>query len=223
MREYAGNWTKRISTVSMLIALTLTLILSGCVNQLNKKQALVNHLLESAGPQEPGTQVSYVVGEGPQEDSIIASPRGQWAISAEASSSLGGRRGFPGFTAKEATGAPNCWDNWNDPRAWGPATENAGYEWIELKYEFPVYAQGVRIRELAGFCIAMVQLKDTQGHYHVKWKGREKIQKDVAWLILDFPKTSYLTDTVRITLDTTRTAHWWKQIDSVQLVGTARK
>lgn len=188
-----------------------------------EKQRVVNRVLKDAGPVEPGTRVRYLVGKGPREDNLIIDPYGQWAVSAKASSTLGGRRGFPGYTAKEATGAPNSWEGPNDPKAWGPAKENAGYEWVELEYARPVYARSVRIRELAGFCVVMVQLRDANGRYHAKWKGKDIGQKTTSWLILDFPETSYLCSAVRITLDTTRAAKWWKQIDSVQLVGTSKK
>lgn len=209
----------RVMVFAVLAALLAAAFASGCLDAVKEKRAEVSRVLQEAGPVEDGTIATWLVGKGEREDEIIASPRGQWAVSATASSYFGGTRGNPGYTPKEATGAPNSWESWVDPKAWGPATENAGLEWIELDYEDAVHAQGVRVRELSGWCIVMVQLKDTDGNYHAVWKGHEKSRRDTTWLLLVFPEKKYLTRTVRVTLDTTRTAEWWKQIDSVQLVG----
>jgi hypothetical protein len=51
------------------------------------------------------------------------------------------------YQAVQATGSPNVTPPGSDsPRAWCPASENRGIEWLELTYEKPVSAAKVEIR-----------------------------------------------------------------------------
>jgi len=212
------RWARRPFPVLFAAALLCALLVAGgCTAQ---KQARVRRIIEQAGPGEPGTTVHWVRGPGIKgEKAVIANPEGQWAVSARASSSYAQFSDRPGFTAAEAAGPPDVPQFGFDGRAWGPSRENAGYEWLELSYATPVHASGVAIREthMPG-SVAMVQLRDTSGKYHLKWKGTDRPNTYLTWMVLDFPATSYLAKTVRITLDTTRVVHW-KEIDAVQLAG----
>jgi hypothetical protein len=62
---------------------------------------------------------------------------------------------------------------------------------------------------------------EADGTGHFVWKGRDPnayAPKQIGWFVVRFPKTPYLVQRVRVTLDTPA-AKGWKQIDAVQLVG----
>lgn len=211
-----------IATSSLIAVLALALVsLSLSAGCFPDQRGRVNQVIGEAGKQDHGTVASWVKGGGTAKEALItSSPDGQWASSARASSSMGHVPYMPKATPEKATGPPDVPEFRVDIRAWGPAKENAGYEWIEFKYLKPVRATGVRIRETNGCgSVVMVQLTDTDGKYHTKWKGKDKGNLFITWLVLEFPPTSYLVDTVRVTMDTTLSYHW-KMIDAVQLNGT---
>lgn len=212
--------SRRTGTVIAIIAsaaLLPAVLASGCTGH---KDVTVNRVLEEAGDQESGTGISQVRGDDTDEErEIIETEDGQWARTATASSSFGEVTYRPGWTPEEVAGPPDAPGMGIDGRAWGPREENAGYEWLETVYKTPVHATSVRILEVhAPGSVVMVELKDTEGDYHVKWKGSVEPNPYVTWFVIDFPETDYLVDGVRITLDTTLHASW-KQIDAVQLVG----
>lgn len=207
-----------LSTVSLLLATSLVLALPGCISA---RRAVVAEALAEAGQQEQGTKVAWVEGNGTAKElAFLADPEGQWATTATASSTYADVHGVDDFSPMQATGAPDAHKFAADERSWRPEKENLGYEWLELSYEIAVHARSVRIREVHGCgSVVMVQLKDTEGRYHVKWKGRDKVHFVITWLVLDFPETDYLVDGVKVTLDTTLVGHW-KHFDAVQLVGS---
>jgi hypothetical protein len=210
--------TRAVTLLVVLVLLTSLAALSGCVS---KGQALVRQKLSQAGQVERGTTASWVRGGFTAgEKKIVEDPNGQWAVTALASSSFGDVSYRTGWTPSDACGPPNVPSLSNSPEAWGPSNENYGYEWLDLSYATPVHATGVRIKEVQAVgCIVIVEIKDTTGKYHVKWKGADKKERFISWLVLDFPATDYLTDGVKITLDTTICPNW-KEIDAVQLQGT---
>lgn len=213
----------RSPAIALLAAVLAVLLFSG--GCLGGRPAGVEAVLSEAGEPEPGTTAAWVRGRKEAhrataaEERIISTPEGQWAVGAEASSSLGDISTRPGWTPEEATGAPDVPGMGVANRAWGPANENAGYEWLVLSYAVPVKATAVRIRQVNGSgSVVLVELEDTDGRHHVKWKGEDKPKEYVVWLVLEFPETKYRVNAVRITLDTTAVAHW-KLIDAVQLEG----
>lgn len=204
--------------ISCLLVITFatSFLVFGCTSD---KRAEVGRVIKKAGDQEPGTKVSWVKEGTKGEKEIIDDPQGQWAAGATASSSYSENSGTINMAPRQATGAPDVQLLSLAGEGWGPSRENAGYEWLELTYEIPVHATGIKIRETHSCgCVVMVQLKDTNGKYHLKWAGDDRLILKINWLILDFPATGYLTDTVRVTLDTTLVENW-KTIDAVQLVG----
>jgi len=212
----------RLTWPIRLLLAALLVTLSGCSNP---GKTIVSQKLKEAGDPEPGTQASWVRGQDqngaqtPGEREIVLDPDGRWAISATASSTFGDVAPHPGFTPAVVCGPVDVPAISFDRRAWAPLRENYGYEWLELLYETPVYATGVRIRETwAPGAVVMVHLKDTNGGYHLKWKDKERTPPYINWLVLDFPTTDYLVNGVRVTLDTTLCAHF-NQFDTVQLVG----
>lgn len=218
MKKRNGNLKALMVAVSG-VALLIVFAIPGCGSQ---GKAEVERVLEEAGEPEPGTSASWLEDPTPEEEEAICdNPNGQWAMHATASSELGGTITRPGWAALEAVGEPDVPAKGVDGRAWSPRSENAGYEWIELTYWRPVHATGIRIREIhASGTVVMVELKDLDGDYRVKWKGTDKKSDYLIWLILDFPRTEYLTDVVRVTLDTTLETNY-KEIDAVQLVGSS--
>lgn len=154
-----------------------------------------------------------------KQDEIKNDSNGQWAIEAKASSVYNDAKGAASYSANQGTGLPNV-DKYGDAaQAWAPKTADAGIEWLDLKYAKPVYATVVRVRESYGSgAIIKVELFDEQGTAHTAWAGNDPT-KELNYLIVDIPKTSYKTARVKVTL-ATNVVHGWNEIDAVQLVGT---
>lgn len=154
-----------------------------------------------------------------KQDEIKNDPNGQWAISANASSSYNDAQGTASYSANQVTGPPNV-DKYSDaPESWAPKTQDAGIEWLDMKYPKPVHATAVRIRESFGSgAVIKVELFDEQGAAHTAWAGNDPT-KELNYLMVNIPKTSYKTARVKITL-ATNVVSGWNEIDAVQLVGT---
>lgn len=138
----------------------------------------------------------------------------QWAIAAEASS----RYASPDWSPARATGAPDVQMCADDPRAWASARGN-GLEWLQLRFEKPVYATEVRAFQTLGpGAIARVHLIDVAGGQNLVWEGTDTSLICPAVFTASFPRTDYLVVGVRLELDESRTG-FWNQIDAVELVG----
>jgi hypothetical protein len=154
-----------------------------------------------------------------KQDEIKNDPNGQWAAQAKASSTFNDATGNAGYSASQATGAPNVENYGSSPAAWSTKTPDAGIEWLDLQYAKPVHATTVRVRESYGSgAVIKVELFDEQGVAHTVWTGSDPT-KDVNYLVCEFPKTPYKTARVKVTL-ATNIVHGWNAIDAVQLVGT---
>ncbi len=154
-----------------------------------------------------------------KQDAIKNDPNGEWAISASASSSYNDAQGQAGWSPNQATGVPNVDKYADDGKAWTPKTQDSGIEWLDLKYPKPVHATEVRVREsFNSGAIIKVELFDEAGAAHTAWAGNDPTT-GLNYLMVKFPKTTYKTDRVKITL-ATNVGPGWKEIDAVQLVGT---
>jgi hypothetical protein len=154
-----------------------------------------------------------------KQDEIKNDPNGQWAAQAKASSTFNDATGNAGYSASQATGAPNVENYGSSPAAWSTKTPDAGIEWLDLQYAKPVHATTVRVRESYGSgAVIKVELFDEQGVAHTVWTGSDPT-KDVNYLVCEFPKTAYKTARVKVTL-ATNIVPGWNAIDAVQLVGT---
>lgn len=154
-----------------------------------------------------------------KQDEIKNDPKGQWAISAKASSTYNDAKGNDGWSANQATGAPNVDKYGDDGKAWTSKTPDAGIEWLELKYPRPVHAEEIRIRESCGSgAVIKVEVFDEQGTAHSAWAGNDPTT-DLNYFIVKLPKTAFKTDRVKITL-ATNVIPGWNEIDAVQLVGS---
>jgi hypothetical protein len=154
-----------------------------------------------------------------KQDEIKTDPNGQWAIQATASSTYNDAQGTAQWSANQAAGAPNVDKYGDNGAAWAPKTQDAGIEWLDLKYPKPVHATEVRVRESCGSgAVIKIEVFDDQGAAHAIWQGNDPT-KELNYLIAKFPRTTFKTDRVKITL-ATNVIPGWKEIDAVQLVGT---
>jgi len=154
-----------------------------------------------------------------KQDEIKNDRHGQWAIQATASSTYNDAKGTDNWSANQATGAPNVEKYGDDGRAWTSKTEDSGIEWLDLKYPKPVHASEVRVRESCGSgAVIKIEVYDEQGAPHAVWQGNDPTT-DLNYLIVKFPKTTFKTDRVKVTL-ATNVVPGWNEIDAVQLVGT---
>ena len=129
------------------------------------------------------------------------------------------RKGTDSWSANQVTGPPNVDNYGDDGKAWAPKTPDAGIEGIDLKYAKPVHATEVRIRESCGSgAVIKLEVFDDKGAASTVWSGADPT-KDLNYLIVKFPKTTFKTDRVEVTL-ATNIVPGWNEIDAVQLIGT---
>jgi hypothetical protein len=154
-----------------------------------------------------------------KQDEIKNDPKGQWAIAATASSTYQDAQGQASWSANQATGAPNVDKYGDDGHAWTTKTQDAGIEWLDLKYPRAVHAEEVRVRESCGSgAVIKVEIFDEQGSAHTVWAGNDPTT-DLNYLMVKFPKTAFKSDRVKVTL-ATNVVPGWNEIDAVQLVGS---
>ena len=154
-----------------------------------------------------------------KQDAIKNDPNGQWAIQAAASSTYNDAKETASFSANQVTGAPNVDTYGDNGSAWVSKTQDAGIEWLDLRYPKPVYASEVRVRESYGSgAVVKVEVFDEQGVAHTAWAGNDPTT-ELNYLIVKFPKTNFKTGRVKVTL-ATNVVPGWNEIDAVQLVGT---
>ncbi|HNT74259.1 MAG TPA: hypothetical protein PKH77_04470 [Anaerolineae bacterium] len=152
----------------------------------------------------------------PQVPEVTATPQvfTQWAASAEASSQFG----YPDWSARRATGAPEVNACRDDSRAWASA-RGGGLQWLLLTYAQPVYANEVVIHQTFGRgAISKVLLVSVDGATEEIWSGADSDSPCPGVLSVAIPRTAYKVAKVRIELDESRT-NFWNQIDAVALVG----
>jgi hypothetical protein len=154
-----------------------------------------------------------------RQDEIKNDPKGQWAIAATASSTYQDAQGTSSWSANQATGAPNVDKYADDGHAWTTKTQDAGIEWLDLKFPRPAHADEVRVRESYGSgAVIKIEVFDEQGSAHTVWAGNDPTT-DLNYLMVKFPKTAFKTDRVKVTL-ATNVVPGWNEIDAVQLVGS---
>jgi len=158
------------------------------------------------------------------EDKIANDPKGQWAISAKASSTYATNPedSTQGYHAFRATGAPDTQTYGDYATAWTSKAADKGLEWLELEYANAVNANEIKIRQNnEPGAIISVDLYDEAGSAHNIWKGPDATQyksSTISWLTIPFDKTAYKTKRVKITL-ATNVVSSWNEIDAVQLIG----
>jgi len=136
-----------------------------------------------------------------------------------ASSTYNDAQGTAGWSANQSTGAPNVDSYGDNGAAWTSKTPDGGIEWLDLKYPKPVHATEVRVRESCGSgAVIKIEVYDEQGGAHALWQGNDPTT-ELNYLMVKFPKTTFKTDRVKVTL-ATNVVPGWNEIDAVQLVGT---
>ena len=150
---------------------------------------------------------------------------GQWATSATASSTYASDKAPTAKTSyapSAATGAPNVEGYGDNGNAWTTETPDKGIEWLEVKFDKPVNATQLRIRQSYGpGAIIKVELLGEDGARHMIWQGLDDTQypsSTTAWFERPFQKTSYKVSGARLTF-ATNAVSGWNEIDAVQLVG----
>ena len=223
----------------VICAMTLAFVIAGC-----KKETPNNMSATSSAPApaasapaataQPAAQAAAADGSSAdttaklagaqwalKQDEIKSDPKGQWAIAATASSSYQDAQGQASWSANQATGAPNVDKYGDDGNAWTTKTQDAGIEWLDLKYPRAVHAEEVRVRESCGSgAVIKIEVFDEQGSAHTVWAGNDPTT-DLNYLMVKFPKTAFKTDRVKVTL-ATNVVPGWNEIDAVQLVGSGQ-
>jgi hypothetical protein len=122
------------------------------------------------------------------------------------------------WSAERAAGPPDSDPEDDDPNAWASQKPDMGLQWLELGYDPPLRASGVRIFEVcvAG-AVAEITAVDERGGRHQLWAGADPTSSPGVFE-LDFPATSFRVRALRLTLDTDRRPGW-SEIDAVELLG----
>jgi hypothetical protein len=142
-------------------------------------------------------------------------PRGQWAISAEASSEYGPRN----FSAKQATGAPDVADYGDSSEAWDNKTQNGREEWLRLSFKTPVHATAVRVRQTYNpGAVIKVEAFAADGRSAVVWSGKDTTvypRRQIAWFTATFDPPPFPVQSIKLSLRANESVG----IDAVQMVG----
>lgn len=124
----------------------------------------------------------------------------------------------PDWSAGRAAGPPDADAARDDPNAWASAQPDMGQQWLELVYDPPRRASGLRIHEVcvAG-AVARATAIDERGGRHELWAGGDPTDSPGVFT-LEFATTAFRVQRVLLTLDTDRRPGW-SEIDAVELVG----
>ena len=157
------------------------------------------------------------------EQKIAEDPQGQWAASAKASSTYAsGADETAGYSAWQATGAPNVTAYSDSSESWASKESDKGIEWLEVGFAKPVHATELRIRQTnAPGAIIKVELIDDKGGKHSVFSGVDETTyppQTITWFNAKTEKTDYLVKGAVITL-ATNAVGGWNEIDAVQLIG----
>ena len=143
----------------------------------------------------------------------------QWAIAASASSEYGSGD----WSAKQILGQPDVYPGYGDNgRAWAPAAQNGGLQWVELRFAEAVYVESVEIYETFNpGAIVKVELVDTTGRWHLIWEGKggRAAVTDARVFSVKNDIVTIPCSVVKITLDTDSVGGW-NEIDAVSITGS---
>jgi hypothetical protein len=122
------------------------------------------------------------------------------------------------YAPQKAAGPPDAIAGQDHPNAWATQRAEMGQQWLELAYQPPRRASGLRIHEV---CIAgeivRVLLVDQAGRSHEVWAGTDPTAVPGVFE-LHFAPTAFRVKAVRLVLDTDKRAGWC-EIDAVELLG----
>ena len=138
---------------------------------------------------------------------------------AQVIAALGGARPkeAAGWSARQATGAPDADPRQDDRKAWASKNPDMGLQWLQLTYATPTRANAVRVFEVnSPGAVAEVLARAADGSWITLWRGQANGGGQP--LLIQFPLTSFPVATIRLVLDTDRTPSW-NEIDAVELIG----
>ena len=156
------------------------------------------------------------VNEESSANSVIE-PIRQWASTASASSEYG----TDGWSAKQATGAPNTTECTDSVNAWASLTYTDGIEWLEVGYDTPVAPTQINIYETYyPGQVVTVEVRDESGNLQTVWQGEAHVESQCPRVFtVDVAGIDYKVTAVRVSLDQSA-ANYWGEVDAIELVGT---
>jgi hypothetical protein len=123
-----------------------------------------------------------------------------------------------GWSALQATGAPDSLRDGDQKTAWAPAQADGGEEWLELEYANGVPIAQINIREVCGpGCITKVAALLDGGAEVPIWQGEPPVNASPSDTVFTAP-ANIVARRVKVYLDTKRVAGW-NEIDAVELIG----
>ena len=142
----------------------------------------------------------------------------QWAFSATASSEYTS----DGWSARQATGAPNAMGCSDDRHAWASIEPNT-MEWLEVQFSEALFPVGIQVHENYGVSsIVSIEVRDEQGAYRTVFTATP------GYLVCPSLRAIPVTDVlvkikaIRLTFDQ-RMLNDWNEVDAVGLVGYRAK
>lgn len=127
------------------------------------------------------------------------------------------------YSAFRIIGAPNAAAACvTDVDAWTPLTQSSQREWIEVKYQYPAITNRVTIyQQIAPGAVDTVYLRNaTTGVWnkiYTATAAEETYCIASKKLEINFTKTTYPVDAVRIALNSPEVTSYWNEIDAVSL------
>jgi hypothetical protein len=123
-----------------------------------------------------------------------------------------------GWSALQATGAPDSMRDGDQQTAWAPAQADGGEEWLQLEYANSVPIAQVNVREVCGpGCITKVIAVLDGGAEVPVWQGEPPVNASPSDTPFAAP-ANIVARRVKVYLDTKRVAGW-NEIDAVELIG----
>lgn len=155
---------------------------------------------------------------GIMEDRYMNDPKAQWAETATATSSFGGKNPADSNLPKNAAGPV-------DGNSWTNDNQDIGFDSLEVTYAKPVAATEVRLVMPGGQgveAISKIELQDTDGKWNAIWTGLSDVKNDKrgarTWFVRTFPQTTYKVKAVKYTI-ANNVQRGYKVVDAAQLVG----
>jgi len=129
--------------------------------------------------------------------------------------------GTTSWAANQVIGKPDTYPQYGDKStAWAPSAATGTLEFLELKFETPVFITGVGIFETLNPGYVVEILAHDGNSYATLWSGQ--VHKDTPQVSRifqpKFDQSSFKSNRIRINLDC-REAVSWTEIDAVKLYG----
>ena len=144
---------------------------------------------------------------------------GQWASKVIGFSS---QYSAESWAAKQTLGPCDEPDFKDSQKTWNAQGQDKGLEWIEVEFPEAVYPSGIIVREtFAPGSIRKIELKLLDGSYVTAWQGTtyQFLPNKVNDSRFLWETGGDLSNTVKLTIDTSFTKAKYESIDSIQLLG----